>query len=165
MPSQDKLIKTGIKYTDQLFEVIIKKLQQGVSYADSLEAFLEYTSEYTSQNPMVTSGYDSKMINIILQETNNHRFSRPAQKELTRITIENRVGELIRDVGEDIKQQVRDIVLEEYNRPEGRLNESALKLRVFEISVQGLLQELKSQEPLLYPITLLPKRRGLLILL
>ena len=106
MPSQDKLIKTGIKYTDQLFEVIIKKLQQGVSYADSLEAFLEYTSEYTSQNPMVTSGYDSKMINIILQETNNHRFSRPAQKELTRITIENRVGELIRDV--DTEKRCRE---------------------------------------------------------
>jgi hypothetical protein len=56
------------------------------------------------------------MLDLILAETNNHKFSRPAQKELTRITIENYVGDLIKNVGEDIKQSVRDIVKDGYNK-------------------------------------------------
>lgn len=66
-------------------------------------------------NPLVVSGYKDDLLDIILKETNNHRFSRPAQKELTRLTIENRVGDLIDNVGEDIKDNVRDIVKNGYN--------------------------------------------------
>lgn len=113
--NQDKLIKQGIKYTDALFAEIDKRLRQGILNSDTLEEFLEKTKEYTTSNPLVASGYDSKMINIILAETNNHKFSRPAQKELTRVTIEQSVGQLITNVGEDIKQSVRDIVKEGYN--------------------------------------------------
>lgn len=119
MPNSDKLIKTGIQYTDALFEEIIRRLKNGVRQSDTLEEFLEKTKGYTSANPMVTTGYDSTMLQLILSETNNHKFSRPSQRELTRITIENYVGELIRDVGEDVKQTVRDIAIEEYNNPEG----------------------------------------------
>lgn len=116
MPSQDKLIKQGIKYTDSLFNEISKRLEKGVLTSDTLEAFLDKTKEYTTNNPMVTSGYEGKMLNIILQETNNHKFSRPAQKELVRVTIEERVGENIRDVGDDIKDSVREIVKDGYNQ-------------------------------------------------
>ena len=63
---------------------------------------MEKTAGYTSGNPLVESGYYDKMMKLILQETNNHKFSRPAQKELVRLTIENRVGDLIVDVGEDV---------------------------------------------------------------
>jgi len=115
MVSQDKLIKNGIRYTDSLFEELIRRLNQGVKESDTLESFLEQTSEYTTANPLITLGYDTTMLKLILAETNNHKFSRPAQKELTRITIENYVGDLIRNVGEDIKQSVRDIVLDGYN--------------------------------------------------
>ena len=66
-------------------------------------------------NPLVVTGYKDDLLEIILKETNNHKFSRPAQKELTRLTIENRVGDLIVDVGEDIKYNVRDIVKNGYN--------------------------------------------------
>lgn len=116
MPSQDKLIKAGIRYTDALFREIDNRLRQGVRTSDTLEAFLVKTKEYTTNNPLVTSGYMDRMLSIILQETNNHKFSRPTQKELTRITIENRVGEKIMDVGDDIKNSVRDIVKEGYNQ-------------------------------------------------
>lgn len=119
MPSQDKLIKQGIKYTDALFEEIIRRLQRGVLDNDTLEAFLEATKEYTTNNPLVSSGYADTMLDLILSETNNHKFSRPAQRELTRVTIEENVGKLITNVGEDMKQRVRDIVTEEYNNPEG----------------------------------------------
>ena len=115
MPNQDKLIKSGIKYTDAVFDEIIQRLSQGVRSADTLEAFLEKTKDYTLSNPLQVSGYKDRLLKIILQETNSHKFSRPAQKELVRITIENQVGELIDNVGEDIKESVRDIVKDGYN--------------------------------------------------
>ena len=119
MVSDDKLIKQGIRYTDALFEELIRRLQKGVLDNDTLEAFLEATKEYTTNNPLQSTGYTDTMIALILAETNNHKFSRPSQRELTRVTIENYVGNLIANVGEDIKQTVRDIVTEEYNNPEG----------------------------------------------
>lgn len=119
MVSKDKLIKTGIKYTDELFDEIIRRLEKGVLDNDTLESFLEATKEYTTNNPLVSTGYTDTMLALILAETNNHKFSRPSQRELTRVTIENYVGTLIANVGEDIKQTVRDIVTEEYNNPEG----------------------------------------------
>jgi len=117
MPSQNKLIKQGIKYTDSLFGEISKRLEQGVKASDSLESFLDkYHKAFPEKdNPLIALGYDVGMLDIILQETNNHKFSRPSQKELTRVTIENRVGDLIVDVGEDIQASVRDIVKDGYN--------------------------------------------------
>lgn len=115
MPSQDKLIKTGIHYTDALFLEILNRLKRGIRQSDTLESFLINTKDYTMNNPLIVSGYNEKMINIILQETNNHRFSRPAQKELTRVVIENRVGDLITNVGEDLKNNIREIVKHGYN--------------------------------------------------
>lgn len=115
MVSDEKLIKQGIRYTDALFKELENRLRQGVISSDTLEAFLEKTKGYTSNNPLVTTGYGSTLTKIILAETNNHKFSRPAQKELVRVTIENQVGDLITNVGEDIKADVRDIVKEGYN--------------------------------------------------
>lgn len=115
MVSKSKLIKQGIRYTDALFKELDARLQQGVRQSDTLEEFLDNTREYTTQNPLITTGYNATMVNLILAETHNHKFTRPAQKELTRVTIENYVGDLITNVGEDIKQGVRDIVLEGYN--------------------------------------------------
>ena len=116
MVSQSKLIKNGIKYTDALFGEISKRLADKCLVNDSLESFLEDTQEYTAQNPLVVSGYKDTLLNLILAETNNHRFSRPSQRELTRITIEEHVGNLITDVGEEIRQKIRTIVTEEYNQ-------------------------------------------------
>ena len=117
MVSQDKLIKQGIVYTDKLFDEISKRLEKGVLDSDTLESFLaKYNKAFPEKgNPLITLGYDKTLINLILAETNNHKFSRPAQKELVRVTIENQVGELIKDVGDDIKDSVRDIVRFGYN--------------------------------------------------
>lgn len=115
MPSQNKLIKQGIYLTESVFEEIRKRLDKGVKSSDTIESFLTKTKEFTMNNPLVVSGYKDKLLEIILQETNNHQFSRPAQKELTRLTIEKRVGDLIVNVGDDIKESVRDIVKHGYN--------------------------------------------------
>lgn len=115
MVSQDKLIKQGIKYTDTLFNEIENRLKRGVLTSDTLESFLIKTKDYTISNPLVMTGFKDKLLSLILSETNNHKFSRPSQKELTRITIEERVGEKIVEVGADIKNSVRDIVKDGYN--------------------------------------------------
>lgn len=119
MPSQSKLIKQGIYLTDNVFDEIIQRVEKGVKASDTLEHFLSKYKEYTNgngeNNPLVINGYKEKMLDIILKETNNHKFSRPSQKELVRVTIENRVGDLIVDVGDDIKNSVRDIIKEGYN--------------------------------------------------
>lgn len=115
MVSQSKLIRNGIRYTRAVFKEINKRLQEGVKDSDTMEAFLEKTTPYTTSNPLVTTGYDTTLTNLITHEINNHQFTRPQQKELTRITIEETVGHLIRNVGEDIKQDVRDIVKQGYN--------------------------------------------------
>ena len=117
MPSQNKLIKQGLKYTDSLFDEIDKRLKQGVKASDTLEAFLDkYHKAFPdNDNPLLALRYDTEMLKLILSETNNHKFTRPAQKELVRVTIESRVGELIRDVGEDIRDSVRDVVRDGYN--------------------------------------------------
>ena len=136
MVSDDKLIKQGIRYTDALFDELIRRLQKGVLDNDTLEAFLEATKEYTTNNPLTSTGYTDTMIALILAETNNHKFSRPSQRELTRVTIENYVGNLITNVGEDIKQTVRDIVTEEYNNPEGS-NPQKMAKRISE-EIEGI---------------------------
>ena len=136
MVSEEKLIKTGIKYTDDLFDELIRRLEKGVYDHDTLEAFLEATKEYTTSNPLTSTGYDATMLALILAETNNHKFSRPAQRELTRVTIEEYVGKLITNVGEDIKTRVRDIVTEEYNNPEGS-NPQKMAKRIRE-EVEGI---------------------------
>ena len=109
MPNQDKLIKQGIKYTDALFKEIENRLIQGMRTSDTLEEFVANLPEDYEVNPLLATGYKDKMVDLILQETNNHKFSRPSQKELTRVTIENQVGDLIVDVGEDIRDSVREI--------------------------------------------------------
>ena len=110
MVSEQKLIKSGIGYTDRLFDEIKKRLTSDISQYDSVEDYLAAHSEYVVSNPLTTTGYDMVMTKLIIQSLNNVKFSRQAQRKLTQLTIENAVGDLITNVGEDIKQSVRDII-------------------------------------------------------
>lgn len=118
MTSQNKLIKQGIRYTDSLFNEIKSRLSVAVLKSDTLEEFLEkYHKIFPEKgNPLIALGYQDTLIKLILAETNNHKFSRPAQKELTRITIENKVGGLITNLGEDMKTRIRDTVRDGYDQ-------------------------------------------------
>ena len=110
MVSEDKLIKQGIRYTNRLFEELKKRLTKDISKYDSYEDYLADHSNYLIENPLNAAGYNETLTRLILQSTNNVKYSRPAQKKLTQIVIENTVGDLISNVGEDIKTSVRDIV-------------------------------------------------------
>ena len=115
MVSEQKLIKSGIKYTDRLFEEIKKKVTYDLEHSDSLEVFLERTKDYTISNPLVTTGYADTMSQLVVQAANNTKFARASQRQLVRTVIQDQVGHLITNVGEDLKQNIRDIVKQGYD--------------------------------------------------
>ena len=115
MVSDEKLIKQGIRYTDKLFDQIKKRVTRDLENSDSLEAFLERTQDYTTKNILVGSGYAETMSNLVSHATLDTKFIRASQRELVRTTIQEQVGHLITNVGEDLKQTVRDIVKQGYD--------------------------------------------------
>ena len=120
MVSPNKLIKVGVKYTDNYFEQLKKIYTDAYDNNTSLEGFLNETKDYSIGNPLKTGGYETTMTNLITHSMNDIRFSRPAQKALMKTIIQNTTGELITNVGEDIKKGVRDIVSKGYQ--EGTLS-------------------------------------------
>ena len=115
MVSEQKLIKTGINYTDRLFNEIKRKVTQDLEHSDSLEQFLERTKDYTISNPLITTGYMGRMSQLVAQATYNTRFARASQRQLVRTVIQNQVGHLITNMGEDLKQNIRDVVKQGYD--------------------------------------------------
>ena len=115
MVSVDKLIKVGVKYTDNYFEQLKKLYTNAYNKNNTLEDFLNDTRDYSISNPLEANGFNETLSNIIAASTNDIRFSRPAQKQLMNTIIKNTTGELITNVGDDVKQSVRDIVARGYN--------------------------------------------------
>ena len=110
MPSQSNLIKKGVRYSDLTFDRIKKKLRRELEYSSDLEDFLNRTKDFTLSNPLIATGFQNEMSNIIRQGGMDTRFIRASQRELVHQTIDNYVGQLITNVGDDIKNNVRDIV-------------------------------------------------------
>ena len=115
MVSTDKLIKVGVKYTDNYFEQLKKLYIRAYGNSNGFEEFLNETSDYSVGNPLEADGFKDQLTNIIASSINDVRFSRPAQKALMNTIIKQTTGELIVDVGEDVKQSVKDIVRKGYN--------------------------------------------------
>ena len=115
MVSEDKIIRQGIRQTDAWFNQFKKRIVKDLSLCNTYQEFLERTDEYTTGNILVNSGYSVAMENIIVQMLNNIRFERASQRELIEETIRNNVANLIQDVGEDVKNTIRDIVSKGYD--------------------------------------------------
>ena len=120
MVSADKLIKVGVRYSDKYFETLKNIYNNAYRNNDSLEDFLNETKDYSIGNPLEAGGFKEQLTNLVVASTNDIRFSRPAQKALMNTIISNTTGELITNVGDDIKAGVRDIVSRGYR--EGKLN-------------------------------------------
>ena len=115
MASVDKLIKVGVKYSDKYFEDLKELYIRAYSNCMSFEEFLNETSDYSIGNPLDAGGFNETLTNLVASSINDIRFSRPAQKALMNNIIKQTTGELITNVGEDIKGGVRDIVKRGYN--------------------------------------------------
>lgn len=115
MVSEDKLIRQGIIKTDAWFTKFKKRIEHDLKLCDTYEEFVERTKDYTTNNIMITSGYSLEMQQIATKIINNHKFKRASQRALLEETINNNVGMLIQNVGEDIKETVRTVVKEGYD--------------------------------------------------
>ena len=115
MVSTDKLIKVGVRYTDNYFKLLKNIYNKAYARNADLEGFLNETSDYSISNPLEANGFKDQLTNLVVSSTNDIRFSRPGQKGLMNKIIRHTTGELIVDVGDDVKQSVRDIVAKGYN--------------------------------------------------
>ena len=134
MVDEDKLIKQGIRLTDAWFKKFKKQIQHDLTLCKTYEEFIERTREYTTANILISSGYSAEMQELITQILNNHDFQRASQRELLEQTINNNVAYLIQDVGEEIKQTVRDVVKRGYD--EG--NHPSVIARELNISIDSI---------------------------
>jgi hypothetical protein len=134
MVDEDKLIKQGIRLTDAWFKKFKKQIQHDLTLCKTYEEFIERTREYTTANILISSGYSAEMQELITQILNNHDFQRASQRELLEQTINNNVAFLIQDVGEEIKQTVRDVVKRGYD--EG--NHPSVIARELNISIDSI---------------------------
>ena len=65
MPSQNKLIKQGIKYTDSIFDEISRRLEAGVKDSDTLEEFLvKYHQAFPDKDNPLAAAKFSKPVHI-----------------------------------------------------------------------------------------------------
>lgn len=115
MVSEDKLIRQGIRRTDAWFQQFKKRIEHDLSLCDTYEEFIERTKDYTTGNILISSGYSEEMTALVTQIINNHRFKRASQRELLEQTINNNVAFLIQNVGEAIKETVREVVKQGYD--------------------------------------------------
>ena len=115
MVSEDKLIAQGIRKTDAWFKEFKNRVTKDLSLCDTYEEFVERTQDYTTKNILVNSGYSAEMSALITKIMNNHRFARASQRALIEETINNNVGQLIQNVGEDIKETIRTVVKQGYD--------------------------------------------------
>ena len=115
MVSEDKLIQLGIRKTDAWFKQFKNRIEKDLKLCETYEEFVERTKDYTTNNILVNSGYSSEMSALVIQIINNHKFARASQRALLEQTIDNNVGMLIQNVGEDIKETVRTVVKQGYD--------------------------------------------------
>ena len=110
----DRLVKGGIRYTDQLFNKIEKQLMELYKQCGSYEEFLEKAHGFVADNPLTLQGYDAYMTDLVKKAISDVRFSRPAQKVLTETVISNSVGELVKSNGEDLRDHIRETTKRAY---------------------------------------------------
>ena len=135
MVSADKLIKVGVKYSDQYFNDLKSIYSNAYRNNDDLEGFLNETKDYSIGNPLDAGGFNETLSNLIVSATNDVRFSRPAQKALMQTIIRNTTGELITNVGDDVKNGVRDIVNRGYRN--GKLSHTRVASEI-ESTLDGI---------------------------
>jgi len=125
MAREDVLIKNGIKYTDQLFKTILKRIEPAVYDSETYAEFLERTAPYTVANPLITLGMDEHLTNSMLLCVTNQKYSYEANRKLVEQVIQDTSAKLVTNVGEDVKQTIRDTMQEGFR--ENRLRQDIMK--------------------------------------
>lgn len=125
MAKEDKLIRNGIKYTDKLFKTILKRIEPHVYDSKTYEEFIEKTAPYTINNPLITLGAVEHATDSVLLSIANKKFTYEANRKLTEQAIQDTTAQLVTNVGEDVKQTIRDTMKEGFR--ENKLRQDIMK--------------------------------------
>lgn len=125
MAREDVLIKNGIRYTDKLFKTILKRIEPAVYDSETFEEFLEKTAPFTVQNPLLTLGMDEHVTNSMLLTVANQKYTYEANRKLVEQVIQDTSAQLVTNVGEDVKQTIRDTMIEGFR--ENKLRQDIMK--------------------------------------
>lgn len=109
-----KLIKQGIKSSDQYFKEIKEEYGRLYKKADNFEEFLAYES-YSPINAKMAA-YETLMTDIVGNGLNDIRFNRPAQKALFKTVVDKRTATLVQNVNEDTRTSIRNIIQDAYKQ-------------------------------------------------
>jgi hypothetical protein len=112
---QEKLIKQAVKKNDVFFDRFKKRVERDIGSCKTYAQFVERTADYTTANILINSGYADDISSILTQVLNDHKYVRASQRQLLEETINAHVGLLIQDVGEAIKETVREVVKQGYD--------------------------------------------------
>ena len=108
----NKLIKLGVKSSDQYFQEIIDEY---IRLYQSAEDYAEFEQYYSySPIPILMAGYADTMAELVGQGIKDIRFSKPAQQALFKTVVDERVSSLVTNVNEDTKIVIRDIIKKSY---------------------------------------------------
>lgn len=113
---EEKLIRNGIKYTDQLFKSIAKNIESAVYDSETYEEFLEKTRQYTVENPLIQLGAAEHAANSVRLAVAHTKFSFEANRKLTEQAIKDTTMSLVVRVGEDLRSDIRNIVLDGFKQ-------------------------------------------------
>ena len=108
----DRLIKRGVKYSDKLFDELAKRLIQIYESCDSYDEWYIKSSAFFDEQGLTP--FKEQMNNAIALQVNKHSWTRKKTQELTRMVIQQRVGENIKQTEADIQERVNTIVQEAY---------------------------------------------------
>ena len=125
MAKEDKLIRNGIKYTDKLFKTILKRIEPHVYDSETYEEFLERTAPFTIDNPLITLGAVEHAKDTVLLSIADKKFSYEANRKLTEQAIQDTTAHMVTNVGEDVKQTIRDTMKEGFR--ENKLRQDIMK--------------------------------------
>lgn len=125
MVKDDKLIRNGIRYTDRLFQTILKRIEPHVYDSETYEEFLEKTAPYTIDNPLITLGAVEHSTDSVLLSVADKKFSYEANRKLTEQAIQDTTAQLVTNVGEDVKQTIRDTMRQGFK--ENKLRQDIMK--------------------------------------
>lgn len=125
MAREDVLIKNGIQYTDQLFQTILKRIKPAVYDSETYEEFLEKTAPFTVENPLITLSADEHVTNSMLLTVANQKYTYEANRKLVEQVIQDTSAQLVTNVGEDVKQTIRDTMQKGFK--ENKLRQDIMK--------------------------------------
>lgn len=111
-PKQNKIINRILKELEVYFGKLDKKILEDTYKSKTFEEFLENTKDYTTGNIFITDGIADKVSNAVIEA---NKFVMLKQRELVRQTIQQKCYDLVADVGNQIKDDLREMAQKGYD--------------------------------------------------